>query len=138
MSEALELLASNYAQWLYYLALFSIGFLVLSVIFIPMLISRIPSDYFLEQRSIREKISRSRKSLLLIILKSVLGAILIISGAVMLILPGQGILTILAGLFILEFPGKYRLERYLVRKPVVLKSINWIRRRQDIPDIRIN
>ena len=38
----------------------------------------------------------------------------------MLVLPGQGILTILMGLFLMNFPGKYRLERKVVTLPQVL------------------
>ena len=45
----------------------------------------------------------------------------------MLILPGQGILTILIGLFLMNFPGKFKLERKLIAMPKVLKSLNWIR-----------
>ncbi len=54
----------------------------------------------------------------------------------MLFLPGQGLLTILAGILILDFPGKYKLEHYLISKPVVLDSLNWIRRRHNVPNLR--
>jgi len=50
-------------------------------------------------------------------------------GLFMLVLPGQGILTILAGLVLLDFPGKFLFLRWLVRKEKVLKSLNWIRKK---------
>ena len=41
----------------------------------------------------------------------------------------QGLLTILIGIMLTDFPGKYKLERWLVRKRPVLTSINWLRQR---------
>jgi hypothetical protein len=49
--------------------------------------------------------------------------------------PGQGILTILIGVMLLDFPGKRRLERWLVRRPAVFKGINRIRARFDKPPL---
>ena len=45
----------------------------------------------------------------------------------MLFLPGQGVLTILIGLSLLEFPGKRRLEAKIVGQPTVLSTINNMR-----------
>jgi len=39
---------------------------------------------------------------------------------------GKDLFTILIGLVLLDFPGKYRVERQVVNQPVVLRSINWI------------
>jgi hypothetical protein len=64
-----------------------------------------------------------------LIAKSTLGAILVIAGVLMLVAPGQGLLTIAAGLMLLEFPGKYRLERWLATRRQVWSSMNWLRRR---------
>jgi len=52
-----------------------------------------------------------------------------VAGIIMLVLPGQGIFTILIGIMLLNFPGKYRLERWIVARRPVLRSINWLRRR---------
>ena len=48
----------------------------------------------------------------------------------MLVTPGQGVLTILAGLLLMNFPGKYRLERWLVMRPGVMRALNWLRARR--------
>ena len=45
----------------------------------------------------------------------------------MLVLPGQGLLTIVVGLVLLDFPGKFRLERWLVSRPRVLALLNRFR-----------
>jgi hypothetical protein len=60
--------------------------------------------------------------------KNALGFVLVLTGIFMLLLPGQGLLTIIAGMMLLDFPGKQLLERRLVRRPLVLRSINWLRK----------
>ena len=45
----------------------------------------------------------------------------------MLVLPGQGLLTIGIGLIVLDFPGKYRLKRRIFRAPRVRQWINRFR-----------
>ena len=51
------------------------------------------------------------------------------AGIAMLVLPGQGILTMLLGFILVDLPGKYRFERWLVTRPLALRSINLLRRR---------
>ena len=51
----------------------------------------------------------------------------------LLLLPGQGILTIAMGLVTADFPGKRRIERWLVARPGILKSLNWVRARAGRP-----
>ena len=46
---------------------------------------------------------------------------------VMLVVPGQGLLTILIGVMLTDFPGKYALERRLISQPSIFNAINWIR-----------
>jgi len=65
----------------------------------------------------------------LIVAKNLLGLVLLIMGILMLVLPGQGLLTILFGIALIDFPGKYKLERHLISYPKVLNSINWIRKK---------
>ncbi len=69
-------------------------------------------------------------ALLLGVAKNILGGLLVVMGVVMLFTPGQGLLTILIGLLLLNFPGKYRLERWLVLRPGVLRGLNWLRQRR--------
>ena len=138
MTNVFDFISANYAQWLYGLATVSVIFLLVSILFIPILVARIPSDYFLEPDKSMQIKSRSWYSLILLIIRNIFGTFLIFAGIIMLALPGQGILTILAGLFVMNFPGKYKLERYIISKPTVLNSLNWIRRRQNITEIRIN
>jgi hypothetical protein len=59
--------------------------------------------------------------------KNVVGYMLIVLGITMLFMPGQGLLTVLLGIILIDFPGKYRFERWLVLRKHVLRSINWLR-----------
>ena len=56
----------------------------------------------------------------------------------MLFLPGQGLLTILIGVSLMDFPGKRTIERKLISRPVVLQAINRIRQRFDRPPLLID
>ncbi|MFO8032450.1 MAG: PGPGW domain-containing protein [Desulfohalobiaceae bacterium] len=62
-------------------------------------------------------------------LKNLLGIVLVLAGLAMLVLPGQGLLSIILGLALTNFPGKFKLQRRLVGYPSVLNSLNWLRRR---------
>lgn len=71
------------------------------------------------------------------ILKNVLGWALVAAGLVMAIpfVPGQGLLTIAIGMSLVEFPGKWRLERAIVFRPRVLAAINRLRARYGRPPL---
>jgi hypothetical protein len=63
--------------------------------------------------------------------KNLLGLFLVILGIVLSLpgMPGQGILTILIGLMLLDFPGRRRLEQKLVRRPSIRNGIDRLRLR---------
>ena len=64
-----------------------------------------------------------------LITKNLLGVILLIAGLVMLLVPGQGLLTIAVALILLDFPGKFRFERLARHRPAVWRlSLNWLRK----------
>ena len=65
----------------------------------------------------------------LLVGRNVLGCLLIAAGVAMLVLPGQGVLTILVGTMLVDFPGKRRLERWIVERGPVLRAMNWLRER---------
>jgi hypothetical protein len=56
----------------------------------------------------------------------------------MLFIPGQGLLTMLIGLMLIWFPGKYRLEKRIIHRPGVLKGINWLRKKRGNLPLRIS
>ncbi len=114
-----------------YLFLLSIFTLILSLLLVPWLVSRLPEDYFVEKNRKRAAMKETHPLVRIILLigKNILGGLLFISGIIMLVFPGQGILTILLGLGIMDFPGKFKLERKIVNLPGILKAMNWIRKK---------
>ena len=81
----------------------------------------------------RAKASRSRLHLLAVIGKNMAGGLLVLLGLVMALpgIPGQGVLTMIVGLTMLDFPGKRGLERRLIGRPHILAAINRLRARFD-------
>lgn len=107
---------------------------VLSLLFIPYFIGLLAPDCFLKgstTKKIRPPLTVG--SLLLLIARNILGLLLTIAGIAMLFLPGQGLLTILLGILLLSFPGKYRLFARLVRHSSVRRSLNWLRKKRQKP-----
>ena len=111
-----------------------------SLILIPWLIVRLPEDYFSGSRRHKSRLKMQHPVVYWSarVAKNALSLILIVAGIAMLVLPGQGLLSILIGISISDFPGKYHLERYLVSRPGVLKSINWIRKRAGKPSLSMD
>jgi len=112
-----------------------------TLIAIPLLVVRMPQDYFLEERPPPESWRAQHRAVHMTLraLKDLLGVLLVLAGIVlaMPLVPGQGILTILIGLSLLDFPGKRRLELRLAGLRTVLAAINWIRARADRPPLRM-
>lgn len=112
----------------WWLGIFSLVTFFLTILFLPLVIVRLPKDYFVREKPngfINRQNRRCRVALLL--MKNLMGLVLILMGFLMLFVPGQGVLTILAGLSVMNFPGKRKLEINLVSKKNVFKSLNWIR-----------
>lgn len=105
--------------------------LVASAILVPMVIRRMPHDYFLETSEAVAKLRRRHPVLRIafLLLKNLLGGILVIGGILMLLTPGQGLLTIVIGVMLLDFPGKRRFEIWLIRLGPLNRAVQWIRKR---------
>jgi len=66
------------------------------------------------------------------IFRNLAALVLLLAGVAMLLLPGQGLLTIVLGIFIADFPGKRNLERRLVANRKVFDAINWVRDKKGV------
>ncbi len=122
--------------WLFAVSMFMF---VGSLIAVPWLVMRIPTDYFVRRRHFVDR-WQPRHPLLriaLLTMKNLCGIVLVLAGVAMLVLPGQGILTILVGLLCLDFPGKFALEQRLVRQPPVIGAINWLRTKTHRPPLEL-
>ena len=130
--------ATENGSLLGWLAIISGVMFVATLILIPILVARIPEDYFSGEHRHQAQTERSHPLLYWggLILKNLLGVVFIVAGIAMLLLPGQGILSILIGISLTNFPGKYTLERKLVALPKVMDGINWLREKAGKPPLQ--
>ncbi|MDQ3667497.1 MAG: hypothetical protein M3410_13140 [Acidobacteriota bacterium] len=100
-----------------------------------------PATYFKESHNRKFLVNRPRIIRGLAIAgKNLLGVILVVVGILLSLpgVPGQGILTILLGVMLLDFPGRRRLEHWIVSRPKILKAINKLRHRFGKPTLVID
>lgn len=107
--------------------LVSVVSLLVGLVMLPVAVVRIDADHFVREPGEERWRSRSTRERAWAIVRTVVGGILVLAGVVLLLIPGQGVLTIVAGLLVAEYPGKYRVERAIVRRPAVLLALNRIR-----------
>jgi hypothetical protein len=125
---------------LWWLGVVSVLTFVGTLVALPFLVARIPADYFVRDRQCRTASREQHMALHVIglVVKNVVGLVFVLAGVAMLLLPGQGILTILIGLSLMSFPGKHALERRFVQLPTVLQAINWMRHKAGQPPLRVS
>ncbi|NOY52739.1 MAG: hypothetical protein GXP58_03875 [Deltaproteobacteria bacterium] len=106
---------------------------------IPLLLVRIPEDYFTRTAGPhnRRQYRHPAIRIFVLVIKNLLGILFIAGGIAMLFLPGQGILTILIGIILTNFPGKPALERWLIRHSAVYHPVNRLRRWAHHPPLQI-
>lgn len=124
---------------LYWLTAASVVMFLATLVVVPALIVRIPHDYFAQEKR-PPSIWADRHTMVRLTLaigKNALGCVFIATGAAMLVLPGQGLLTLLLGFLMLDFPGKYRLEKWLFSRRRLRAGINWLRKRAGREPLRM-
>lgn len=115
--------------------LFVVSFF-LSILIVAIVIVKLPANYFsshYQQDFLPNASWFTRWGTT--VLKNVIGLVLVLAGIVMLIGPGQGILTILIGLIMLDIPGKRPLEAGIIKRPAVLSAVNSLRARYNKPPL---
>ena len=127
----------NYKSFILWLGSISFVVFVFSLISIKWLVALIPSDYFIEDKRNKYQSSYPLTWLISIIIKNIVGYTLIVGGILMLVLPGQGLFTIVIGLMLSNYPGKYFIERKFIAIPSVLKTINWLRKKSNKPPLKV-
>ena len=121
------------------LTVLSIFCFIGSLIAIPWILIRLPSDYF--DMSVPRHWMKDHHPVLRIIglgVKNCVGIVFILVGFLMLFLPGQGILTMLIGLSFLDFPGKRKLEARIVGQHTIFSAINSLRHRFNKPPFTLS
>ena len=103
---------------------------------VSLILVKIPPDYFHDSRSSTFLKGHSPVIRILAVIgknlafSSVLGILLSVPGV-----PGQGALTILLGIMLLDFPGRRRFERWIVTRPKVLNAVNKLRHKFNKPQL---
>ncbi|WP_197453908.1 EF-hand domain-containing protein [Caulifigura coniformis] len=120
---------------LWTLGIFSAVSFIGSLVAIPIVVARLPIDHFSGPHEAADWVASSVGRRIWLVLKNILGVLLITGGVIMLVLPGQGVLTILLGVALMDLPGKWRLMRALARRPNVMKALNWMRERAGKPPL---
>lgn len=118
--------------------LLSLFTFVISLVAVPWIINRMPDDYFLRHW---ERLEAKREAHPLVagvtfVVRNLLGSALVTAGIVMLFLPGQGILTIVIGVCVMDFPGKQRLLKRVIQRKGIQSALNWLRKKGRKPLFR--
>ena len=109
-------------ELLKFISILSALLFILSIVFIPYLILRLPSSYF-----VRELFERPSQNLILNLLRYIVGFVLIIFGLIMLVTPGQGLISILLGITLIPSVRRNKFIIYLISLKGVQSSLNFIR-----------
>ncbi|MEM1070856.1 MAG: PGPGW domain-containing protein [Planctomycetota bacterium] len=125
---------------LWWIAIASLAVFVGSLLFVPWLVTRIPADYFSRRSRPRPHFADHHPLLRWIglVIKNVIGVFLVLAGLAMLVLPGQGLLTLAVGILFLDFPCKHKLEGSIIRRRPVAKSVNWMRKRAGVEPLQLD
>lgn len=126
----------NLLAWLSALSVLTF---VTSLIALPWIAGMIPQNYFANNKNSQLPFRKNHSYFFLAskIGKNILGFVILCGGVLMLFLPGQGILTIFIGMFLMDYPGKKVIERRLIGHNLVLKSLNWVRAKGGHPPIKV-
>lgn len=103
--------------------LFVAGLLVSTALVVAVLVC-LSTDHFV-------RLTRTPRHIALVVLKNLLGLLLVAVGLVLSLpgVPGQGLLTVFAGILLLDIPGKRRLELSILRRPAIRKGVDRLRAR---------
>lgn len=110
-----------------------------SLIVVPLVVIRMPADYFVRSSPGPDgwRASHPLMRAALRFMKNVVGLVFLVAGLIMLFTPGQGILSALVGLSLLDIPGKKAWERRVIAHPRVYRVLNRIRRKAGRPCLQL-
>lgn len=117
--------------WLFWIGGASVVLFFATMAAGPFMVCAIPADYFTHEHRPASRSARLPPVVrgLLRALRAVVAVVCLGAGLAMLVLPGQGLLTLLVGFLLLEFPGKYRLEKRVIGRPRIFRAANRLRSR---------
>ncbi len=116
---------------------FSFVTFVAGLFLLPLIVVRVPRDYFARERPPRLRFERRHPALRMALLaaKNLVGLALATTGVIMLVTPGPGIVALIVGISLMDIPGKRTLERRVVSIPTVFDGLNRLRARYGSPPL---
>jgi hypothetical protein len=141
MMDSLAELA-NFVTWrtaLIGVSLFLVSFFV-NLAIVSFILVKLPVDHFKKGHHVdfwsgpRPALNAAK-----VIGKNILGILLVLLGIILSLpgVPGQGLLTVLLGIMLLDFPGKTSLERKLLSRKEIVSTINRLRAKFDKPPLEL-
>lgn len=134
------ILALTWRKFLIGAAIF-VGSFLLNLAIVSAILVKLPADHFSKNRKTKfwdgpNPALHAAK----VIGKNIAGVLLVALGVVLSLpgVPGQGLLTILLGVMLLDFPGRDRLEQKLLSRPTIVTTIDKLRARFGKPPLKIN
>lgn len=105
--------------------------LVASLLAVGFILTRLPHDYFVCKNVVFWAERPAWQRTTAHVGKNLLGVVLIVVGVVLSVpgVPGQGLITILIGIILVDFPGKRSLERRIIALPRIFAACNKLRAR---------
>jgi hypothetical protein len=106
------------------------GFAILGGLAATIVVVKLPRDYFARPEKTKERAGGLGRKIG-VIAKNVAGVVLIVGGVILSLpgIPGPGIVVLLLGLTITDIPGKHKLILKIAKKPVVMRSMNRVRKK---------
>ena len=122
-------------------ALLFVGSFLVNLAIVSFILVKLPKDHFSKRRKTKfwsgpHPALHAAK----VIGKNIGGLLLVALGVVLSLpgVPGQGLLTVLLGIMLLDFPGRHALEQKLLSRPGIVNTINSLRKKFDKPPLELN
>ncbi|MEA3468793.1 MAG: PGPGW domain-containing protein, partial [Thermodesulfobacteriota bacterium] len=124
----MQIFFDKYGHIITWLGIVSTITFFLSLLIIPWIVCKLDDHFFLHLHEHKKMEDQHPVMFILLrILRYSFGAILLLAGILMLFLPGQGLLTIILGISLLDFPGKQKAIDGLLHFHPVQNGLNWVR-----------
>lgn len=124
-----------------------IGVLIFLVTFIgnlaivSFILVKLPTDYFKKNRKTKFWAGpRPAVHAAKVIGKNLLGVLLVAIGIILSLpgVPGQGLLTVLLGVMLVDFPGRRTVEQKLLKRPAISNAITRLRHKFGKPPLELD
>ena len=121
-------------------ALIFLASFVVNLAIVTFILVKLPTDYFKKNRKTKfwsgpHPAVQAAK----VIGKNLAGVLLVALGVVLSIpgVPGQGLLTILLGVMLVDFPGRRSVEQKLLKRPTIKNAITELRKKFNKPPLEL-